>query len=418
MAMKKKSDKNTSESELLPPLQSPLEDALKLCLLTPMGDPSMVDCTWGLPLLLWGSPGIGKSARVMQAGDQLNLPVGPVYAATRAPEDFSGVPVPSDEGINLECILGPARDLIGAQMGLLFLDEISCARPAVQSALLSVVLDRRIGDTLLPPKVRVIAAANPPDEAAGGWELALPLANRFAHIQISPPSVQDMHKWLMTEGRSTLEPLHNAEKGVAERWPKIWARMKGLLDGFFHAKPNLIHAPPPVGSIHRGRSWPSPRSWEMAIRVQAAAQCIDTKGVANTEKLIPEMVTACVGPGAAGEWHRYVREADLPDPQELLSGKATWEPDKLRLDRTFSVYTSLISYIKSCDADQKSEYGPRAWKYIHKLIGVGLADIALTPTKELCSAGLTPETHENPEVNAAGRPVIDFFTDSQLINFL
>ena len=34
----------------------------------------------------------------------------------------------------------------------------------------------------LPAGVRVVAAANPPDEAADGWELAAPLANRLVHL--------------------------------------------------------------------------------------------------------------------------------------------------------------------------------------------------------------------------------------------
>jgi MoxR-like ATPase len=66
--------------------------------------------------------------------------------------------------------------------GLIFLDELTTAPPAVQAALLRAVVDVAFADLELDPeRVTLVAAANPPDEAAGGWDLAPPLANRFVH---------------------------------------------------------------------------------------------------------------------------------------------------------------------------------------------------------------------------------------------
>src|SRR5205823_11964182 len=59
---------------------------------------------------------------------------------------------------------------------------ISTAPPAVQAAMLRIVLERVVGDLELPPGVRVVAAANPPEQAADGWDLAPPLANRLVHL--------------------------------------------------------------------------------------------------------------------------------------------------------------------------------------------------------------------------------------------
>ena len=73
--------------------------------------------------------------------------------------------------------------LVRAGRGLLFLDELSTAPPAVQAALLRVVLERRVGALQLPAgAVRIVAAANPRVGAADGWELSPPLANRFVHL--------------------------------------------------------------------------------------------------------------------------------------------------------------------------------------------------------------------------------------------
>jgi len=48
---------------------------------------------------------------------------------------------------------------VGHGRGILFLDEITTAPPAVQAALLRVVLERVVGDVALPEAVSVVAAA-------------------------------------------------------------------------------------------------------------------------------------------------------------------------------------------------------------------------------------------------------------------
>src|SRR5204862_8275965 len=86
-----------------------------------------------------------------------------------------------------------AVDLAHAGRGIAFFDEISTAPPAVQAALLRVVLERTVGDLALPDAVAVVAAANPPEQAAEGWDLSAPLANRLCHLawQTEPRAVAD-----------------------------------------------------------------------------------------------------------------------------------------------------------------------------------------------------------------------------------
>lgn len=64
-------------------------------------------------------------------------------------------------------------------------DEISTAPPAVQAALLRVVLERVVGDLELPDGVAVIAAANPPEQAAGGWDLSATISRRHDEEAVS-----------------------------------------------------------------------------------------------------------------------------------------------------------------------------------------------------------------------------------------
>src|SRR4029453_9160385 len=46
-----------------------------------------------LPVLLWGEPGIGKSAALTQLAEALDLPLTTVIASVHEPSDFSGLPV-------------------------------------------------------------------------------------------------------------------------------------------------------------------------------------------------------------------------------------------------------------------------------------------------------------------------------------
>src|SRR4029450_4265501 len=134
-----------------------------------------------VPVLLWGSPGTGKTSVVRALGDALGWPVEVVIGSIREPADFAGLPVVSDGAVEMAPPAW-ARRLFEAGEGLLFLDELTTAPPAVQAAMLRGALARVVGDLALPPDVRVVAAANPPGEAADGWELAPPLANRLVHL--------------------------------------------------------------------------------------------------------------------------------------------------------------------------------------------------------------------------------------------
>ena len=135
----------------------------------------------GAATILWGPPGAGKTSVVRSLAGSWDLPCEVVVASIHDPTDFSGLPVVDGGHVSLAPPAW-ARRLADAGRGLLFLDELTTAPPAVQAALLRVVLERTVGDLVLPDAVRIVAAANPPDQAADGWDLAAPLANRFCHL--------------------------------------------------------------------------------------------------------------------------------------------------------------------------------------------------------------------------------------------
>lgn len=85
-----------------------------------------------LPVLLWGEPGIGKTAALTQLAETLDLPLTTVIASVHEPSDFSGLPVLGDDPAEQGVPMAPpdwAVRLVRAGRGLLFLDELSTAPP-------------------------------------------------------------------------------------------------------------------------------------------------------------------------------------------------------------------------------------------------------------------------------------------------
>ncbi len=395
----------------------PIEKVILTVLLVPMGPdvdthPRDKDCLWGLPLCIWGEPGISKSARVRQASRALNLAMEPVYAGTKQPEDFSGIPVYKDGELNIECMLGAVRNLLLFQEGVLFLDEVSCAVYATQQALLSLVQERRVGDTLLPPGVRIILAANPSEVAANGRELAAPLANRMAHIHMNPPTGHQWGRYMMRTDKTELQPLHEGMEIVRDQWDTAWPYAVSLFAGFMESK-DMLHRLPPEGHEDRGRAWPSARSWDSSARCVATCMALDKGdktinrkgGRMQVSALAMTLVEACVGEAAATEWSTWVANADLPTAEEALT--TGWRPDRKRLDRTYAVLGSIGSYIRSLQmtTDKQVQMAVRAWELLGFSCDVGQSDVAMIVAEQLARMGFGGDSQHKAVCKAAD-PVV------------
>src|ERR1700722_4096431 len=189
-----------------------------------------------VPVLLWGAPGTGKTSVIRAMAEALGWPCETVIASIREPSDFAGLPVVVGDGVRFAPPAW-ARRLAEAGRGLLFLDELSTAPPAVQAALLRVVLERVVGDLELPAEVAVVAAANPPEQAADGWDLSAPLANRLCHLSwdIDPRAVAD---GLAGGFTAPVVPV------LPDGWAAEQHLASALVAAFLYARPALACAPP------------------------------------------------------------------------------------------------------------------------------------------------------------------------------
>ncbi|MEU7339464.1 AAA family ATPase [Streptomyces sp. NPDC007074] len=325
-----------------------------------------------LPILLWGEPGIGKTAALTQLAAALDLPLTTVIASVHEPSDFSGLPVVGDDPAEQGVPMAPpdwAVRLVRAGSGLLFLDELSTAPPAVQAALLRLVLERRIGALRLPPGVRIVAAANPRASAADGWELSPPLANRFVHLQWTHDHEVVVRGLGGTWPRATLPRLD------PERLPEAVEFARRAVCGLLAARPGLVHRLPD-DETRRGGPWPSPRSWESTLRLIAFATA-----AGSSREVLSLLVRGTVGDGPGLELLAAIDRMDLPDPELLLADPANAVLPE-RGDLRQAVLDGVVEAVRGRPERSRWE---AAWALLVRAVETGAPDLVVVPANTLAS---------------------------------
>jgi hypothetical protein len=319
----------------------------------------------GQPALLWGAPGEGKTSLVEQVAHGLGRPCEVVIGSLREASDFAGLPMRAGAGVTfappawaLRCLEHPDT--------IVFLDELTTADVTVQNAMLRVVHERTVGDLALPETVAVVAAANPPDIAAGGSDLSAPLANRFLHLAFQS-SVGEWIAGVRSNWRAMPLPVVADERdALDERW-------RSLLVGFIERRPELLRKLP-ERSDQQGLAWPSPRSWDRAARLAAAAE---SAGAPST--VLSQLMIGMVGQGPAMEYLQFVRRCELQDPETLLAGPYLFDATR----RTDLVMTTLGSVMERVADRCTRERWDAAWELVGLTGAAGLLDIAALPAMEL-----------------------------------
>lgn len=325
-----------------------------------------------LPVLLWGEPGIGKTAALTQLADALDLPLTTVIASVHEPSDFSGLPVVGDDPAVQGVPMAPpdwAVRLVHAGRGMLFLDELSTAPPAVQAALLRLVLERRIGALTLPPGVRIVAAANPPSSAADGWELSAPLANRFVHLSWTHDHDVVVRGLGGTWPRATLPRLD------PEKFSAAVTFARRAVCTLLAARPNLVHQLP-GSQTRRGGAWPSPRSWESTVRLIAFATASS-----SSPDVLSLLIRGTVGDGAGFELLASIDHMDLPDPEALLADPTAAELPA-RGDLRQATLDGVVAAVRR--RPEKSRWDA-AWTLLVTAVRTGAPDLVVVPATTLAT---------------------------------
>jgi hypothetical protein len=259
--------------------------------------------------------------------------------------------------------------MVRAGRGLLFLDELSTAPPAVQAALLRVVLERRVGALQLPPGVRIVAAANPRSSAADGWELSPPLANRFVHLQWTYD-----HE-VVVRGLGGTWPKPSLPRLDPERLSEAVAFARRAVCGLLAARPALVHRLPD-NEARRGGPWPSPRSWQMTLRLIAFATAAGT-----SREVLSMLVRGTVGDGPGLELLASLDRMDLPDPEALLANPAAADLPQ-RGDLRQAVLDGVVEAVRK--RPDKARWDA-AWTLLVRALETGAPDLVVVPATTLAA---------------------------------
>jgi MoxR-like ATPase len=254
-----------------------------------------------LSTMIWGPPGIGKSSIVAQTASHFDLGCIDVRLSQLAPTDLRGLPVPED-GVSRWY---PPEFLPREGRGILFLDELNMAPPAMQGMAQQLILDRRVGSYTVPAGWFIWAAGNRKEDRAAVFDMPAPLANRFVHLEVEP-DFESFKAYALAQG------LH--EQIIA----------------FLSYRTALLHH-----MDHQQPAWPSPRSWEMASRLHGAS--LDIGPV--------------VGHAAAAEFRAFVSlYAALVDLEAILRGEGAGLPFPAEPSQRYALTVGLA--IRSQDARQ------------------------------------------------------------------
>jgi hypothetical protein len=195
---------------------------------------------------------------------------------------------------------------------ILFLDELPQAPPLVQSSLLQLILDRRLGEYSAPSKTYIMAAGNRAEDRTGSHRLSSALLNRFIHIDFEM-SNEDWQEWA-------------AANGVA---PEIRAFLRLRSHLLFDFKPES-----------NPRSFPTPRTWAYVSEILHVTPA----------HLQQSVVAGCVGDGPAAEFMGFLKlYQQLPDIDQVLTN-----PKTTPVPKEPSVLYALVSALADTLKKKKS----------------------------------------------------------------
>jgi MoxR-like ATPase len=251
--------------------------------------------------MIWGPPGIGKSSIVGQLAEAHDLEFVDVRLSQLAPTDLRGLPV-AENGTSKWY---PPEFLPHNGRGILFLDELNMAPPAMQGVAQQLILDRRVGSYIVPSGWFVWAAGNRKEDRAAVFDMPTPLANRFLHLQVEPDF--DSFK------------AYALQTGVSE---KILA--------FLAFRTTLLHKLDPQQA-----AWPSPRSWMIASALHRVG--LD--------------IAPAVGQGTAAEFAAFVAlYQTLPNLTPILEGNG--DAIKFPTEPSAQYATAIGLTVRAADANQ------------------------------------------------------------------
>ena len=276
-------------------------------------------------VMLWGSPGVGKSQGVRQMAAKIaketkkKVSVTDVRLLLFNPIDLRGIPT-ANEDKTLAVWLRPQIFNMNPSdkiINVLFLDEISAAPQSVQAAAYQITLDRTVGEHRLPDNCIVIAAGNRVTDKSVAYKMPKALANRLLHIDIQP-NFDSWRAWAV-------------EKGINEKIIGFLGFRRSMLMDFDPSTDDLAFA--------------TPRSWELVSNI--------LNSVDDSEDNTLRLIGGIIGSGTATEFRTWLRVyRNLPNIESIFNGTCDTIPKGT--DALYALSSSMVAYARAHKDDMKA----------------------------------------------------------------
>jgi len=254
----------------------------------------------GLPVIIKGAPGVGKSDLVDQVAVETKHRLILTHPVVSDPTDYKGMPAIVNDAAEF-LPFGDLRLMLEAtKPTIVFIDDMGQAPGMVQAALMQLLLARRINGKKLPDCVTFIAATNRREDRAGVTGMIEPVKSRFATIYQLDVDTDAWVEWAMG---------HDVPAEVI---------------GFVHFRPALLHKFIPTSDITNS---PCPRTWANVGKLMKA-------GLDDVETF-----AGAVGEGAATEFIGFLRICNsLPDLDDVID-----KPDKAPVPKDPATLYAIVS---------------------------------------------------------------------------
>ena len=269
-------------------------------------------------VFLHGKPGCGKSDRVKQLDPdfiELNLShLDPELLDGLAGEkDGKAVHIKPPWLEELEAKCEEEADKIH----ILFLEELTNASPMIQAKAYGIALDKKVaGRWKLPENARVVAAGNELEDSLVANEMAEPLYDRFAHVNIET-TVDSWLEWAATPD-STYERMDYEAEDRSR--PKIHPAIYGYIS---YRGEEVLRTP---YNSEKPEPHADPRRWKMASDMLYASNKPETLRAIVGEDITRDFISFCQIPTITvedvikGNYTKEDLDMDIGEKLATISG--------------------------------------------------------------------------------------------------
>lgn len=286
-----------------------------------------------LPPLIWGEPGIGKSAMVKEIAEENGYEVIELRGSYLEPTDLIGIPYPDLKENLTKWLQSELIPFKSEAKGILFMDEINRSQLSVLNAFMEITLERSVKGVSIADQWQIIAAANPDTDNSGVEQMPDALLNRFTHYYVRP-NYEDFFAYLTKT---------NADQ---------------TLRAFLSANPNFVYMKNNrESSLSSDNSYPTFRSWESVSQFLAYKK---TQGELDIKSYSTRITIAgMIGLGAYTMLSAFADlKEKLPDIPTILRGG----PQPVSKETAVQIYAA----ISLMDATTPAQI-ENVIKYIEKL---------------------------------------------------